>query len=69
MTTGTDPDFPLTFAAAQEFFGEPATTVVTKVVENRLRRIAARRGYRLVKSARRDPLARDYGRYRLEILT
>ena len=37
-----------------------------KVRENHLRRIASRRGYRLVKSRRRDPLAVDYGRYRIE---
>lgn len=37
-----------------------------KVRENRLRRMAARQGYRLVKSRRRDPLAVDYGRYRIE---
>jgi hypothetical protein len=34
--------------------------------ENRLRRTAARQGLRLSKSARRDPHADDYGRYRLE---
>ena len=32
-----------------------------KTRENRLRRIADRQGYRLVKSARRDPRASDYG--------
>jgi hypothetical protein len=36
-----------------------------KVRENRLRRIADRRGYRLEKSARRDPKALDFSRYRL----
>lgn len=34
-----------------------------KVRENRLRRIAERRGYRLSRSNRRDPAAIDYGRY------
>lgn len=34
-----------------------------KVRENRLRRIAERRGYRLIKSRRRDPLAINYGTY------
>lgn len=34
-----------------------------KVRENRLRRAAARQGYKLVKSRRRDPRAYDYGRY------
>src|SRR5262249_38524937 len=34
--------------------------------EQRLRRVAARQGLRLSKSARRDPHADDYGRYRLE---
>jgi hypothetical protein len=34
-----------------------------KVRENRLRRMAQRRGYMLVKSRRRDPLATDYGLY------
>lgn len=36
-----------------------------KVLENRLRRIAARRGYRLEKSRRRDPQAVDFGGYML----
>ena len=36
-----------------------------KVRENRLRRMADRQGYRLVKSRRRDPRARDYGTYGL----
>lgn len=34
-----------------------------KVRENRLRRMAERQGYQLVKSRRRDPRAYDYGRY------
>ncbi len=34
-----------------------------KVRENRLRRVASRRGLRLVKSRRRDPRALDYGTY------
>lgn len=33
--------------------------------ENRLRRMAARQGLRLVKSGRRDPLAIDYGLYQI----
>jgi hypothetical protein len=32
-----------------------------KVRENRLRRAAERQGYKLVKSRRRDPRAKDYG--------
>ena len=36
-----------------------------KVRENRLRRVAERRGYRLLKSRRRDPEALDYGGYML----
>lgn len=44
--------------------GMDASTV--KVRENRLRRMADRQGLRLVKSRRRDPLAVDYGRYRVE---
>lgn len=36
-----------------------------KIRENRLRRMAARQGLRLVKSRRRDPRAFDYGRYML----
>jgi len=36
-----------------------------RVRENRLRRMAARQGYKLHKSRRRDPLARDYMTYRL----
>src|SRR5207247_1930460 len=34
-----------------------------KVRENRLRRVAERRGWTLSKSRRRDPLALDYGEY------
>lgn len=34
--------------------------------EKRLRRAAARLGLRLSKSARRDPYANDYGKYRVE---
>jgi hypothetical protein len=37
----------------------------SKVTENRLRRIAARRGYRLEKSRRRDKNAIDYGGFML----
>ena len=33
------------------------------VQENRLRRIAKRRGFRLQRSRRRDPQALDYGKY------
>ncbi len=36
-----------------------------KVRENRLRRMAARQGYRLHKSRRRDSLATDFETYRL----
>ena len=36
-----------------------------KVRENRLRRMAARQGYRLVKTRRLDPLATDYGTWHL----
>ena len=35
------------------------------MLENRLRRVAARRGLRLEKSRRRDPNAIDYGGYML----
>ena len=38
----------------------------TKVRENRLRRMAKRQGLTLVKIRRLDPLAVDYGRYRVE---
>ena len=37
----------------------------TKVRENRLRRMASRQGLRLEKSRQRDPIALDYGKYRL----
>lgn len=37
-----------------------------KVRENRLRRMAERQGLKFVKSRRRDPLAVDYGKYRVE---
>ncbi|MEO5840898.1 MAG: hypothetical protein ABIQ73_13320 [Acidimicrobiales bacterium] len=38
---------------------------VSKVDENRVRRAAERQGYILVKSRHRDPMAADFGRYRL----
>lgn len=38
----------------------------TKVRENRLRRAAERQGLRFRKIRRLDPLAIDYGRYRVE---
>ena len=37
--------------------------MMTKILENRLRRVANRRGLRLVKSRRRDPQAVDFGCY------
>ena len=37
-----------------------------KVRENRLRRWAEDQGYKLEKSRRRDPRAKDYGTYRLK---
>ena len=37
-----------------------------KVRENRLRRMAKRQGLALSKSRRRDPLAIDYGQWRLQ---
>ena len=37
----------------------------TKVRENRIRRIASRQGLRLEKSRQRNPMALDYGKYRL----
>jgi len=40
-------------------------TITDKSRENRARRVAERRGYRLEKSRRRDPRATDYGRYQL----
>jgi hypothetical protein len=39
--------------------------VTNRVQENRVRRVAQRRGLRLVKSRRRDPQAVDYGLYAL----
>lgn len=36
-----------------------------KILENRLRRVAARRGYRLTRSRSRDPHAVDHGLYAL----
>lgn len=36
-----------------------------KVRERRLRRMAARQGYKLHKSRRRDPHATDFGKYQL----
>jgi hypothetical protein len=41
----------------------PAATGADTIRENRLRRMAARRGLRLQKSCRRDPRALDYGLY------
>jgi hypothetical protein len=39
-----------------------------KVLENRLRRVAKRRGMTLTKSRSRDPKAIDYGRYSLAMI-
>ncbi|WP_422634821.1 hypothetical protein [Sphingobium sp.] len=36
-----------------------------KVRENKLRRMAERQGWLLEKSRRRDPKAKDFGKYRL----
>jgi hypothetical protein len=44
---------------------EPPSEGSAKVKENRIRRVAARRGYQLLKSRRRDPKAYDYGGYML----
>jgi hypothetical protein len=41
-------------------------STVTKVVENRLRRVAKRQGYTLRRARIKDPRATNYGRYRLE---
>jgi len=38
---------------------------MTKVRENRLRRMAERQGLQLVKSRRRDPKAHDFGTFML----
>ena len=38
---------------------------INKTQENRLRRVAERRGFILRKARRRDPLAFDYGKYGL----
>jgi len=37
-----------------------------KVRENKIRRMAERQGFRLVKSRRRDPFAPDFGKFRVE---
>ena len=42
-----------------------ASSTEQKVLENRLRRMAARQGLQLIKSRRRDPRALDYGTYSL----
>ncbi len=39
--------------------------MVEKARDNRMRRVADRRGYRLTKSRRRDPRATDFGLYTL----
>jgi hypothetical protein len=41
-------------------------STITKVVENRLRRVARRQGYVLRRSRMRDPRGIGYGGYRLE---
>ena len=43
----------------------PRGIPLNKVLENRLRRVAERQGYKLCKSARRDRRAIDYGTWRL----
>ena len=44
---------------------EPEHVTVQRPVEDRVRRMAERRGLRLHRSCRRDPSASDYGRYML----
>lgn len=44
---------------------EAMSPAQVKTLEDRLRRVARRRGLRLDKSRRRDPLALDYGTYQL----
>jgi len=46
-----------------------ATDQAEKVRENKLRAAAARQGYRLVKSSRRDKRATDYGRWMITSAT
>ncbi|WP_142256604.1 hypothetical protein [Mycobacterium colombiense] len=49
---------------------ESLTAMERKIYENRLRRVADRRGYRLEKSRRRDERAITFGLYRLvDLLT
>jgi hypothetical protein len=49
---------------------ESLSAVERKIYENRLRRVADRRGYRLEKSRRRDERAITFGLYRLvDLLT
>ena len=43
----------------------PMTDIEFKAFENRLRRMAKRRGWKLHKSRRRNPLCPDYGKYML----
>ena len=45
------------------------TSTAERVRQNRLRRMAERQGYKLVKSARRDPMALDYNRWWIEDVT
>jgi hypothetical protein len=42
-------------------------TSANKVLENKLRRIASRRGYRLEKSRTRDPKALNFDRWTIEL--
>jgi hypothetical protein len=43
----------------------PRATGAERVQEQRIRRVAKRRGYTVHKSKRRDPLAIDYGSWQL----
>jgi hypothetical protein len=58
MVSDVDRDGSAMVAAEQDRQAE-------KVRENRVRRVAERRGYTLSKSRRRDPLATDYGQWQL----
>jgi hypothetical protein len=41
----------------------PRPTIPERVVENKIRRVLARRGFTLVKGRRRDPGAVDFGKF------
>lgn len=58
-------DCPCDYADVCPHIGDQLMPTITKVTENRLRRVAQRQGFELHKSRARDPRHQLYGKYQL----